>query len=214
MSAYTGSVPDTKRAADWRDEGLCRGRDDDAFFPHPTNATAVQAVKNVCFGCPAMLRCAQYALTRRIPDGVWGGLSEAQRATLLKKHRDADLTELDTVRAAVYTALRKELNPINSLRDLWEDRTYPLSGGHIGWQGESGSFSFRGHVLTPKQLAFMVDRGRKAVGIVRRTCEVVECVNPRHIADNQERYQRKKAAEEAAARAAAQAQYAAAELAS
>jgi hypothetical protein len=202
MSAYTGSVPDTRRKTDWRDTAVCRTLKADAWFPHPTNATAVQAAKAACFGCPAMLDCAQYALTRRIPEGVWGGLSEAQRTALLKRHRSRDLDDPDTVRTAVLATLREELNPVNSLRDLWEDRTYPLPGGHIGWQGDSGSFSFRGHVLTPKQLAFLVDRGHKAVGIVRRTCAVVECVNPRHIADNQERYQQKKAAEEAAARAA------------
>ncbi len=107
------------------------------------------------------------------------------------------------MRTAVHAALREELNPLSSLRDVWEDRTFPLPGGHVGWRGDSGSFSFRGHTLTPKQLAFLIDRGHKADGNVRRrtaVCPVVDCVNPRHLADNTERAQHKQAVADTVAR--------------
>ncbi|WP_333744098.1 WhiB family transcriptional regulator [Streptomyces ardesiacus] len=201
MSNYTGAVPETKRKKDWRDQAACRGTDNDAWFPNPTNAAGVQAAKAGCFACPVMIACAQYALTTRQADGVWGGLSEGQRSTLYKRHRTADFDNPSLVRTAVHRALRDELNPIHSYRDLWDARTYPLPDGHIGWKGASQNFTFHGSVYTPNQFAFLVDRGHKPVGIVRHTpeCAVVECVNPRHIADNAERWQRKQAEERAAA---------------
>jgi hypothetical protein len=216
VTHHTGSVPETKRKADWRAEGACRGSNNDAWFPNRTNVHGIRAVKDVCFACPVMFQCAQFALSTRQDEGVWGGLSEGQRTTLVKKHRTGAFDSLDTVRGLVLNSLRQELNPIHSLRDLWDDRTHDLPGGHIGWKGDSGSFSFDGHVYTPKQLAFLLDRGHKAVGIVRRLpdCPVTECVNPRHLADNEERWRRKKAEELAAAQAAARAQYAADDLAS
>lgn len=206
MTHYNGSVPAAPRKTDWRDQGACRGDSTDRWFPQPGNQNGVQNAKTVCFACPAMFTCAQYALRTRQDDGVWGGLSEGQRTTLHKKHRSADFDNPIIVRTAVLNALRDELNPQRSLRDVWEQRTYPLPGGHIGWRGESSNFTFRGAVYTPKQLAFLLDRGHKATGIVRRTpeCPVVECVNPLHLADNAERFQRKQAEERAAAAAVEQ----------
>lgn len=209
MTAYTGAVPDTRRTPDWRAKAVCKGDDTDTWFPQAANTLGVLAAKEACFGCPVMLACAQHALTHRIDDGVWGGLSEAQRTKIHGQYRDAALTDPATVRTAVLHVLRDELNPVQSLRDLWEERTHPLPGGHIGWQGDSGSFSFKGRSYTPGQLAFLLDRGYKAKGITRRTCEVVGCVNPRHLADNAERYQQRKQAEETAARAALAAEVAA-----
>lgn len=206
MTHYNGSVPAGKRKPDWRDNSACRNQDPERWFPLPGNTTAVRAAKAVCFGCPVMYPCAQGALIRGEETGVWGGLSEGQRTSIRKKYKIGQLENLDTVRTAVDNALRPELNPTETLRDLWDQYTHTLPGGHIGWHGPvGGSFSFRGRAITPKQLAFQIDRGHKAVGILRRApeCPVMECVNPRHLLDNQERFQRKRAAEEAAARAAA-----------
>jgi hypothetical protein len=195
---HTATTPEPPRKPDWRTKAICRGADNDAWFPHPTNTHAVQTAKQACFTCPVMFSCAQHALTQRIPDGVWGGLNERQRNSINSTHRADTLHDITVVREAVLHALRDELNPIRSLRDVWDDRSYPLPGGHIGWRGESSTFSFKGQSYTPKQLAFLLDRGQKAYGPVWRTCEVVECVNPRHLADSPERALRKKRAEEAA----------------
>jgi hypothetical protein len=208
---YPANSPATPRKADWRAQAVCKGADNDAWFPHPTNTLAVQAAKQACFTCPVMFSCAQHALTRRIDDGVWGGLTESQRATIQRKASIGALDDPGTVRRLVLETLRDEMNPTRSLRDVWNDRTYPLPDGHIGWHGDSPSFSVRGHSYTPKQLSYLLDRGHKADGPVWRACEVVECVNPRHLADGPERVQRKKQAEETA-RLAALAAEAAAEL--
>ncbi|WP_411078496.1 WhiB family transcriptional regulator [Streptomyces sp. cmx-10-25] len=90
MRQYTGSVPDTLRAADWRDLALCatdayRAVD---FFPNPTdkpgNATAVA----VCETCPVRLACLRDALRQEggrkavYRDGIRGGLTADQRYSL------------------------------------------------------------------------------------------------------------------------------------
>jgi hypothetical protein len=210
MTHYTGTIPtSSKRKADWRDDAACAGVDSDDWFPHSTNTTAIHAIKQVCFGCPVMIDCAQYALTTRQDIGVWGGLSESQRNTFLTKHRAEQLKDRDYVQAAVLRTLQYEINPLGNLRDVWNERTHPLPGGHLGWQGtpNKGSFTFRGDAWTPKQLAFYLDRGYKATGIIRRTpdCPVIECVHPRHILDNEERRLRKQAAQLDAIQAAIEA---------
>lgn len=199
---YPARYPDSARKTDWSADAVCKGADNDAWFPHPTNTLAVQAAKQDCFRCPVMFACAQTALTRRINDGVWGGLSEKQRNSITSQHRADTLHDIAVVRDAVLHALRDELNPLRSLRDVWEERTHPLPGGHLGWRGESSSISYRNVSYTPKQLAFLLDRGHKADGPVCRTCPVVECVNPRHLADSTERRARKQQIEETARLAA------------
>lgn len=197
MSNPTSSVPASKRQPDWRATAACRTENPERWFPKPGNLAAVTDAKSTCFGCSVMYQCAQRALVDREDTGVWGGLSEGQRTTIRKKYRVHQLQDLRTVRKAVNQALQPELNPVETLRDVWEKNTHTLPGGHIGWSGPVGSFSFRGIPTTPKQLAFLLDRGHKASGIVRRTCEVVECVNPRHMLDNEERVQQKVAADQA-----------------
>lgn len=200
MTNYTGSTPSHPRKPDWRDNATCASLDPEIWFPQPGDTAAVHEAKQHCFGCPVMTDCARYALQTRQMTGVWGGLSEQQRNTLLKRRTPNP----DTVSAVVHQILREELNPITSLRELWEDRTYPLpgKGGHIGWRAdnESSYFNFQGHRYTPRRLAFLLDRGHKPVGIVRRTpeCPVIECVNPRHVADGKERFDRKQAEQRAA----------------
>lgn len=214
MTHHTGS--DTNRKADWRDSAACRGNNNDHWFPNASDSVALHSAKAGCFACPVMFLCAQHALRTRTDDGVWGGLSESQRHTLFKNHRTVEFDSLDRVRTLVLHALRAEINPVNTLRSLWEDRSYPLPGGHIGWRGSSSNIGFRGRSYTPKQIAFRIDRGHNPAGIIRRTseCSVVACVNPLHLEDNAERFQRKTLERQAAARAAAQAEFAVEELAS
>ncbi|TGZ14692.1 hypothetical protein DV517_61750 [Streptomyces sp. S816] len=201
MTHYTGAVPATQRITDWRVQGACAGLDPERWFPKPGNAIAVKAAKSICHGCPSMLQCASSAFTRREEAGVWGGLSEGQRTAIRKKYTLRQLENPALLEKAVYEALHFELNPLQTLRDVWEENTMPLPGGHIGWRGASASFSFHGIPITPKQISFFLDRGSKATGNVRRSpeCPVVECIHPRHLMDTEERRQR--VAAERAARA-------------
>jgi len=73
---------------DWQLRGSCRGEDSALFF-HPEGERGASreardaAAKRVCAGCPVAMECLQYALATREPYGVWGGLSESERAEIL-----------------------------------------------------------------------------------------------------------------------------------
>ena len=59
----------------------CRKVDPELFFD---NATINQA-KAICKTCPLIVACAQYAINSGMDYGVWGGLSETDRAMLKRK---------------------------------------------------------------------------------------------------------------------------------
>jgi WhiB family transcriptional regulator, redox-sensing transcriptional regulator len=73
---------------DWQLRGSCRGEDSALFF-HPegergsSRESRDAAAKQVCAGCPVAMECLKYALATREPYGVWGGLSESERAEIL-----------------------------------------------------------------------------------------------------------------------------------
>jgi len=75
----------------WMDEALCAQVGGDGFFPEKggpdepaENTVSVSQAKRVCEQCPVRRQCLDYALTRRIPDGVWGGTAPRERRRLLK----------------------------------------------------------------------------------------------------------------------------------
>ena len=65
----------------WRADALCAQVDGDIFFP-PKNGSPGPA-KMVCGQCPVIGECRLYALTNRLQDGVWGGLTPRERARVL-----------------------------------------------------------------------------------------------------------------------------------
>jgi WhiB family redox-sensing transcriptional regulator len=77
---------------DWQLRGACRGEDSTLFF-HPegergsSRESRDAAAKIVCGACPVAKECLQYALATREPYGVWGGLSESERADVLAGNR-------------------------------------------------------------------------------------------------------------------------------
>ena len=72
----------------WQTAAACRGMDSEAFF-HPPNERArrrrirIQAAKAICATCPVIQQCLDHALQTGEQYGVWGGLSEGERADLL-----------------------------------------------------------------------------------------------------------------------------------
>lgn len=90
MSHYTGSVPATERPHDWRELARCARPEyaevrDELFFPAPNDLQAVERAQRICYVCPVRLECGQTALREREQWGVWGGMSENQRLSLLKR---------------------------------------------------------------------------------------------------------------------------------
>lgn len=76
----------------WQERAACARFDPRLFF-HPTgergegSRARERAAKRVCASCPVLEACRAYALAVREPYGVWGGLSEDERADLLRRRR-------------------------------------------------------------------------------------------------------------------------------
>lgn len=74
---------------DWQLRSLCRGAGSELFF-HPENergprrAEREAAAKAVCRQCPVLATCREHALASHEPYGVWGGMSEGERARALE----------------------------------------------------------------------------------------------------------------------------------
>lgn len=73
---------------DWQRDAACRGMDVEVFYHPPaerrsTKQRRIEQAKTICAGCPVLEQCRRQALTTREPYGVWGGLSEEDRADLL-----------------------------------------------------------------------------------------------------------------------------------
>ncbi|MDH6143508.1 MULTISPECIES: WhiB family transcriptional regulator [Kitasatospora] len=73
----------------WQLRAACRSVDTSLFF-HPfgergeAHDNREQAAKQVCARCPVRDACLSHALRVREPYGVWGGLTEDERAELLR----------------------------------------------------------------------------------------------------------------------------------
>ncbi|PBC48075.1 transcriptional regulator [Rhodococcus sp. ACS1] len=73
---------------DWRHEGSCRGTDTATFFsPDDREQRTVRTrrerrAKQICQDCPVLRECRTHALTAAEHYGIWGGMSETERARL------------------------------------------------------------------------------------------------------------------------------------
>jgi len=70
---------------EWQLRAACRGMDSSLFF-HPFNEqmpdrqSRIDAAKAICAVCPAVDDCRTHALSVQEPYGIWGGMSENDRA--------------------------------------------------------------------------------------------------------------------------------------
>lgn len=71
-------------AAGWWPAASCRGADIETFFPPPGDLTAVRRALMICDLCPVRIPCRRYALAHRERYGIWGGLTEETRETLIR----------------------------------------------------------------------------------------------------------------------------------
>lgn len=71
----------------WRALAACRGLDPALFYPVETSDEAAEPAKRVCADCPVREDCLGYALSIRESEGIWGGLTEAERRRLLRRGR-------------------------------------------------------------------------------------------------------------------------------
>ena len=82
---------------DWQLEGSCRGMDS-AFFFHPDGERGPARARREATGegglpgCPVLELCRQHALAVQEPYGIWGGLSESERDSIIKSRKRAART--------------------------------------------------------------------------------------------------------------------------
>lgn len=73
---------------DWQLAAACRGMDSAVFFHPPEERPAARnrrtaAAKQICHACPVHANCLSHALATREAYGIWGGMSESERADIL-----------------------------------------------------------------------------------------------------------------------------------
>lgn len=72
--------------SDWREQAACRGKTA-VFYPeagfrggyNPALKAQVKAARAVCATCSVKDACLAHALAEDEPEGIWGGLTVAQR---------------------------------------------------------------------------------------------------------------------------------------
>ena len=72
----------------WQMDAACRGMASSVFFHPwnergPTRQEREERAKAVCAGCPVIEECRAHAISVREHYGVWGGLTEDERARLI-----------------------------------------------------------------------------------------------------------------------------------
>lgn len=69
----------------WREAGACADMADVEFFPTPEDLRAVRRAQAICGTCPVVDECLSYALETNQSEGIWGGLTAAERAKLRRR---------------------------------------------------------------------------------------------------------------------------------
>jgi WhiB family redox-sensing transcriptional regulator len=78
-----GVLPVRPAAVRWP-AAACRGADIETFFPSPGDLATVRRALMICDRCPVRIPCRRYALDHRERHGIWGGLTEETRETLIR----------------------------------------------------------------------------------------------------------------------------------
>lgn len=75
---------------EWREQAACRQMNTDVFFPirGPLPKSQFDAIRAICTSCPVREECLDFALTMRIDEGWFGGLSARRRRALLRDRPD------------------------------------------------------------------------------------------------------------------------------
>jgi len=74
--------------ADWRNKAACLDEDPELFFPIGYTGPAVAQTANakaVCRRCTVTAECLTWALDTRQGYGIWGGLDDRERVSLLRR---------------------------------------------------------------------------------------------------------------------------------
>ncbi|GAA3957107.1 hypothetical protein GCM10022384_07730 [Streptomyces marokkonensis] len=174
------SISTLDRAPDWRDAAACRTEDPDLFFPQGTIGPylpQVEQAKAVCRRCPVFAQCAQWAWENKPSDGIFAGLTEAERRYLRRRKKQS----------APRQAAPAEPKP-QTLAEAFAQRIKATDDGHVLWGKASTQLKVNGGIYSALRTAFLLGHGREPEGIVRRTCDRA-CYEPTHLTDARMRHE-------------------------
>lgn len=169
----------------WRTNAACRTEDPDLWFPQGNTGpwlVQIEQAKTVCRACPVIEQCLQYALQENPGDGIFAGLTAPERRNLRRSARRRHLTP---AKIAARAQQARTPQP-RTLPTIVEANTGRDADGHLIWVGPH-HFYFGGRTYTPKQAAYVADRGHEPDGRVMSNCGLTECVLARHLTDHAER---------------------------
>ena len=81
---------------EWQFNAACKGMATDIFFYSerergPRRARREKIAKSICAKCPVIKECRDQALKLAEPYGIWGGLTEEERLSILNKKSQVNL---------------------------------------------------------------------------------------------------------------------------
>lgn len=71
--------------ANWSARAECRKHDPELMFPELEDRLGKDRAKKVCRACPVVSQCLERALAEQEGYGVWGGLTERERAAINRR---------------------------------------------------------------------------------------------------------------------------------
>ena len=74
------SLPD-----DWQEDAACRDADISMFFSLDDDDQ--RAAQELCKSCPVQQDCLRFAIENREMYGIWGGMLEGDRRSLIRERR-------------------------------------------------------------------------------------------------------------------------------
>lgn len=69
----------------WREGAACFDQTGFDFFPAPEDTIGIERVKAICRICPVADDCAAFAIETNQTEGVWGGMTQAERVKLRRR---------------------------------------------------------------------------------------------------------------------------------
>jgi WhiB family transcriptional regulator, redox-sensing transcriptional regulator len=88
----THERPGLRTPLSWVERAACRTADPELFFPlsgHGPGAQQIEQARAVCARCAIRAACLDWSVTNAVVYGVWGGLSEDERRSLVRQRQRA-----------------------------------------------------------------------------------------------------------------------------
>jgi len=101
VRALAAHVTHAAEGADWATRAACRDLDPDELF---VQGAAQNKVKARCVACTVRTECLADALDNRVEFGVWGGMTERERRSVLRRR-----PEVVSWKALLFTARTRAL---------------------------------------------------------------------------------------------------------